>query len=48
MPTCDTTPGTITVIKNFPDNRILECAVAGGADYLISGDHHSADPGMRG
>jgi predicted nucleic acid-binding protein len=36
-------PETIAVIKNFPDNRILECAVAGGADYLISGDHHLTD-----
>lgn len=32
-------PETIAVIKNLSDNRILECAVAGGADYLISGDH---------
>jgi putative PIN family toxin of toxin-antitoxin system len=22
------------------DNRILECAVAGGADYIVSGDNH--------
>lgn len=36
-------PETIAVIKNLPDNRILECAVAGGADYLISGDHHLTD-----
>jgi putative PIN family toxin of toxin-antitoxin system len=33
-------PETLEVIGNLPDNRILECAVAGGADYLISGDHH--------
>jgi putative PIN family toxin of toxin-antitoxin system len=36
-------PETLAVIKNLSDNRILECAVAGGADYLISGDHHLTD-----
>jgi uncharacterized protein len=36
-------PETIAVIKNPPDNRILECAAAGGADFLISGDHHPTD-----
>jgi len=36
-------PETLTIIKNLSDNRILECAVAGGADYLISGDHHLTD-----
>lgn len=36
-------PETLAVIKNLPDNRILECAVAGEADYLISGDHHLTD-----
>ena len=31
----------IDVIKNDPtDNRILECAVSGNANYLISGDKH--------
>jgi putative PIN family toxin of toxin-antitoxin system len=30
----------ITVIKEKDaDNRILECAVAGGADFLVSGDN---------
>jgi predicted nucleic acid-binding protein len=29
------------VIKADPDDdRILECAVAGGADLIVSGDHH--------
>ncbi len=35
------TPGEITlnVIRNDPDdNRYLECAVEGAADYLVSGD----------
>jgi putative PIN family toxin of toxin-antitoxin system len=36
-------PETLAVIKNLSDNRILECGVAGGADYLISGDHHLTD-----
>jgi len=36
-------PETIEVITYPPDNRILEGAVAGGADYLISGDHHLTD-----
>jgi putative PIN family toxin of toxin-antitoxin system len=36
-------PETLEVITYPPDNRILECAVAGGADYLISGDHHLTD-----
>ncbi|MFH1848561.1 MAG: putative toxin-antitoxin system toxin component, PIN family [archaeon] len=31
----------ISYIKEDPDdNIILECAVAAGADYIISGDHH--------
>jgi len=36
-------PGTLDVINYPPDNRILECALAGGADYLVSGDHHLTD-----
>jgi putative PIN family toxin of toxin-antitoxin system len=27
------------------DNRILECAVAGKADLIVSGDHHLRDLG---
>jgi len=37
------TPGNITInaVKDDPaDNRYLECAVEGQADYIISGDHH--------
>ena len=31
----------ISVVKEDPDDdKILECAVAGGADYLISKDNH--------
>jgi putative PIN family toxin of toxin-antitoxin system len=31
----------IDLIKDDPDdNRVLECAVAGGADYIVSGDRH--------
>jgi putative PIN family toxin of toxin-antitoxin system len=36
-------PETLDVINYPPDNRILECALAGGADYLVSGDHHLRD-----
>jgi putative PIN family toxin of toxin-antitoxin system len=28
----------IRVLKDEPDNRILECAVAGGADMIVTGD----------
>lgn len=32
---------TIQAIKADPDDdRILECALAGGADLIVSGDHH--------
>jgi uncharacterized protein len=37
------TPGNIKIraVKDDPeDNRYLECAVEGQADYIISGDHH--------
>jgi len=28
------------VLQDEPDNRILECAVAAHADYLVTGDRH--------
>lgn len=32
---------TLNVVVNDPDDdRILECAVAGKADLIVSGDHH--------
>ena len=32
---------TLEVIEADPDdNRVLECAVAGGASYIVSGDQH--------
>ena len=32
---------TLDVVKDDPDdNRVLECAEAGGADYIVSGDRH--------
>jgi len=35
---------TLDVIGNDPDdNRILECAVEGKADVIVSGDHHLRD-----
>ncbi len=30
----------LTVVKDEPDNRVLECAVAGKAHLIISGDNH--------
>ena len=33
----------LTVIPYAPDNRIVECALAGEADFIISGDHHLTD-----
>jgi len=34
---------SIAVIAHEPDNRILECAMEGQADYIISGDKHLLD-----
>jgi predicted nucleic acid-binding protein len=33
----------VAVIVDEPDNRILECALEGQADFIISGDHHLTD-----
>jgi putative PIN family toxin of toxin-antitoxin system len=30
---------TIAVLKDEPDNRILECAIAGRAQAIVTGDH---------
>lgn len=35
----------IDVLDDEPDNRVLECAVAGEADLIVSGDHHLLDLG---
>ena len=29
---------TLTILSDEPDNRILECAVAGDADLIVTGD----------
>lgn len=29
---------TVTVFKDDPDNRVLECAETGQADYIVTGD----------
>ena len=34
---------TIAFISYPPDNRILECAMASRAHFIISGDHHLTD-----
>ena len=31
---------TLHVLKDEPDNRILECAMAAQAHWIVSGDHH--------
>jgi len=31
---------TITAVSDQPDNRVLEAAVHGTADYIVSGDKH--------
>jgi len=34
----------LTVVANDPDdNKIIECAVAGNADYIVTGDTHLLD-----
>lgn len=35
----------LTVIADEPDNRVLECAVEGRADMIVSGDRHLLDLG---
>lgn len=31
---------SLSVVDDEPDNRVLECAVAGEADLIVSGDRH--------
>ena len=31
---------TLHILKDEPDNRILECAIAAQAAYVVSGDRH--------
>jgi putative PIN family toxin of toxin-antitoxin system len=39
-------PGqSLTVLADEPDNRVLECAVAGEADTIVSGDRHLLELG---
>lgn len=33
------------VVRDESDNRFLECAVEGGADFIVSGDRHLLDIG---
>ena len=40
-----TPTSTLSVIKeDEPDNRVLECAAEGKAQYIISGDEHHLQP----
>ncbi|MBN2013809.1 MAG: putative toxin-antitoxin system toxin component, PIN family [Candidatus Altiarchaeota archaeon] len=36
----DSTKRLNTILEDPADNRVLECAVAGKADYIVSGDSH--------
>ena len=36
---------SLRVVADEPDNRILECAVAAKAHFLVTGDHHLLDVG---
>lgn len=31
------------ILADEPDNRVLEAAIAGGADYIVTGDRHLLD-----
>lgn len=33
----------ISVVVDEPDNRILECAVTGNAEMIVTGDRHLLD-----
>lgn len=33
----------LSILRDDADNRVLECALEGHADYIISGDHHLID-----
>ena len=35
----------LRVVKDDPDNRVLECALAGGADAIVTGDSGLLDLG---
>lgn len=34
------TEPTLHILRDDPDNRILECAQLGGADVIVTGDRH--------
>jgi putative PIN family toxin of toxin-antitoxin system len=35
----------LSVVSDESDNRVIECAVAGGADTIVSGDRHLLELG---
>jgi len=41
----DTGPAYLEVLADEPDNRVLECAVAAKADYIVTGDRHLLELG---
>jgi len=39
-------PNTLKVVRDDPDDdKVLECAVVGGAKHIVSGDHHLLELG---
>ena len=38
----------LDVVKSDPDNKIVECAVAAGSDYLVTGDNDILSLGSYG
>ena len=42
------TTGDIRVLRDEPDNRILECAVSGKADIIVTGDKEMLKVGIYG
>jgi putative PIN family toxin of toxin-antitoxin system len=40
--------GTVTIIEDEPDNRLLECARAADADYLVTGNTKHFPPRFEG
>jgi len=39
---------TLDLCPDEPDNRVLECAIEGNADFIVTGDRHLLDLGPVG
>jgi len=38
-----TTKSKVSICRDGADNRVLECAIYGNADYIVTGDKHLLD-----